>query len=61
MIFGDADPRRHRHAFAQRFPHLGFIEPLRNFLDMSELVFEVVQEADGGFCAEAAEYRQKCT
>ncbi len=42
----------HRHAFEQRFPHLDFIEPLRTFLDMSELVFEVVQEADGGFCAE---------
>jgi predicted RNase H-like HicB family nuclease len=38
--------------FEQRFPHLDFIEPLRTFLDMSELVFEVVQESDGGFCAE---------
>src|SRR5437016_11645410 len=50
-----ADHGHHRYAFDQRFqrfPHLDFIEPLRTFFDMSELVFEVVQEADGGFCAE---------
>jgi predicted RNase H-like HicB family nuclease len=34
------------------FPSLLTKLPPRNFLNMSELVFEVVQEGDGGFCAE---------